>query len=159
MSSTASMAKRSFLLSRSMALSPPGRKRRRSFRRLALEEGGDALHQALGDVALRQRRPILDARLVDEVDGVGIAAEGAGRRRHVVGEDPVAALAGALRLGVLDHLLGLRSEADDEARAAIAGLAQAGEDVGVLDELEGGRRAVLLLELAAPPRRASRQRR
>src|SRR5260370_12026822 len=129
MSSTASMTKRSLLRSRNMALSRLRGKRRRSSRRLALEEGGDALRQALGDIALRQRWPILDARLVDEVDGVGVAAEGAGRRRHVVGEDPVAAFAGALRRGVLHHLLGLRGEPHAEARTSIPGLAQAGEDV------------------------------
>ena len=40
----------------------------------------------------------------DEVDRVAIAAHDAGLGRHVVGEDPVAALARELGLRVLDHV-------------------------------------------------------
>ena len=52
----------------------------------------DAVGQPLGDLALRQGRPALDAGRRHQMHGVPLAAEGAGGRRHIVGEDPVAAL-------------------------------------------------------------------
>ena len=64
--------------------------------------------------------------------------------RDVVGEDPVAALARALGLGVGDEVLGLGGKADDEARPAVPGGAQTREDVGILDQVQRRRRALLL---------------
>ncbi len=53
-------------------------------------------------------------------------------------------LAARFFCGVRDQILGLGGEADDEARAAIAGLAQRREDVGIFGELQRRRRAVFL---------------
>src|SRR5260221_12082039 len=104
----------------------------------------DALGQALGDVLLRQRRPILDAAGLDEVDGVAVSAERPARRRDVVGEYPIAALARQLLARVAHDLLGLGGKADDEGGSAIARLTQRLQDVGILGELERGRLAILL---------------
>src|SRR5258708_2077089 len=106
----------------------------------------DALRQTLGDVAFGERGPILDARGLDEVDRVAVAAERAARWRDIVGEDPVAALARQLLAGVAHDVGGLGREADDETRPAIAACAQRLEDVRVLAHLEG-RRLALLLDL------------
>ncbi len=71
-----------------------------------------------------------------------VAAEGAGAGRHVVGEDPVATLAGALGAGVGDDVVGLGGKADDQGRPVVGALRDAGEDVGVLGEAQqsAGRR-------------------
>ena len=59
-----------------------------------------------------------DAGRRDEMHRVVVAAHHAAFRRDVVRHDPVAALALQLRLGVLDHLLGLGREADRQLSAA-----------------------------------------
>src|SRR5438270_13257757 len=104
----------------------------------------DAAGQSLGDIALGEDGPILDPRGIDEMDRVAVAAERAARRRDVVGEDPVAALARQLLAGMAHDVGGLGGEADDEARPAITGLAQRLEDVRVLGPLERRRPAILL---------------
>src|SRR3546814_15836653 len=76
-----------------------------------------------------------------------VAAKGSRARRHVVGENPVAALAIELEARMLDHLFGLRGKADDEARALAPGLRQLGQDVRVLRQLERGGQAVVFLQL------------
>src|SRR2546430_3055132 len=53
------------------------------------ERDRDALGEPLGDLMLGHRRPILDRVAVHEMDGVPVAAKGAGAGRHVIGEDPV----------------------------------------------------------------------
>src|SRR4249920_2524844 len=68
---------------------------------------GDALGEAGGNLVLGHQWPVLDRVAVDQVDPVAVAAKGAGAGRHVVGEDPVAALARALRAGIGDDILGL----------------------------------------------------
>ena len=45
--------------------------------------------------------------------GVVVAAKGAGAGRDVIGDDPVAALAGQLGSGVFHHIAGLCCEAHD----------------------------------------------
>src|SRR5205809_673172 len=76
--------------------------------------------EALGDLTLGHRRPILDRIAVHEMDGVPLTAKGAAAGRHVIGEDPVAALALTLRPGVGDQILGLGGKADDERRPVVA---------------------------------------
>ena len=73
--------------------------------------------------------PALDAVGGDQMDLVGVAAHHVAR--DVVGDDPVAALARALGLRMLDHIFGLGGKADDELRPASA-RGEAGEDVGIL---------------------------
>ena len=108
----------------------------------ARQRVGDPLGEAGGDLALGHDRPVLDPVGVDEVDRVAVAAEGAGAGRHVVGEDPVAALARALGARVGDDVVGLGGKADDQAGRSLARRAIRGEDVGVLDEAQrsAGRR-------------------
>ena len=84
----------------------------------------------------------------DEMNGVAVAAHDAGRRRNIVGDDPVAALAGELRLGVGDDVVGLGRKAYDQPRPAGLAMRDGGEDVGVLHEFDG-RRPAMLLDLAA----------
>src|SRR5689334_11181102 len=93
------------------------------------ERSRDALGEPLGDLTLGHRRPILDRIAVHDVNRVSLAAEGAGSRRHVIGEDPVAALALALRAGVGDDILGFGGKADDEPRAVVAASGDRREDV------------------------------
>ena len=83
---------------------------------------GDPLGEPGGDLALGHHRPVLDPVGVDQVDRVAVAAEGAGAGRHVVGEDPVAALALPLGAGVGDDVLGLGGKADDQRRPVVAAL-------------------------------------
>src|SRR5262249_56726090 len=82
---------------------------------------GDARYEHARDFVLALRRPRLDAVGGDEMDAVEVAphdtASDAPCARHVIGEDPVAALAAALRGGVLDHVLGLGRKTGDERRA------------------------------------------
>ena len=93
---------------------------------------------------------VLDALGADQVHGVAFAAEGAGGRRHVVGHDPVAALAAALVDGVGDQVLGLGGEAHDQRGTPGAGLRQGGQDVRVGRKLQRRRLgARLLLDLGA----------
>src|SRR5438067_7421462 len=98
------------------------------------ERRGDALGEPVGNLALSHRRPILDGVAIDQMHGVPLAAEGAGARRYVVGDNPVAALALALGTGVGDDVLGLRGETDDEGRPVVAAPGDAGKDVRVLDK-------------------------
>ena len=85
-------------------------------------------------VVFRLVRPGLDALARDQVHRVAVAPHNAGRRRDIVGDDPVAALALALGAGICDHMLGLRGKADDEARPLRFALGDGRENVGVFDE-------------------------
>src|SRR5205807_9641988 len=76
-----------------------------------------------------------------------VAAEGAGSWRDIIGENPVAALAFQLEAGVLDDLVGLRREADDESRAIVAALRDAGEYIRVLGKTEHRRATSVLFQL------------
>ena len=78
-----------------------------------------------------------------QVDGVGVGPEGL-VDPDLVGDEQVAALAGQLGPGQVEHRTGLvarlRGEPDDQrpvGRAAV--LDQAGEDVGVANQLDGRR--------------------
>src|SRR3546814_21152657 len=101
--------------------------------------GGDPRGQTVGDGLLGHRRPVLHGVGGDEVDRIALSAEGAGTRRDIVGEDPVAALARAFGLSVGNDVLGLGGEADDQSRPAVPGLRQPGEDVGVLGDRKSTR--------------------
>ena len=68
----------------------------------------------------------------DEMNGIAIAAHDARRGRHVVGDDPVAALASQFGLGVLDHLFGLGGETDNKRRPSGLEFRHGREDVRVL---------------------------
>src|SRR5437762_14365617 len=87
---------------------------------LRYERGGNAFAEPVRNLALGHRRPILDRVAIDQVHRVALTAEGAGAGRHVVGDDPVAALALALGTGVGDDVLGLGSETDDQRRPIVA---------------------------------------
>src|SRR6185436_19223541 len=64
----------------------------------------DPIRQPVGNGLLAEPRPILNALGRDEVHGVLGSAEGAGRGRDIVGEDPVAALPGALKAARMSGL-------------------------------------------------------
>ena len=96
---------------------------------------------------------MLDVFLGDEVDGVAVAAHDAGFRRHVVGENPVAGFANKLLLGVLDHMLGFRGEADHEPRAICSKMRNGREDVGIFNERKLRRELAALFDLFAAVRR------
>ena len=119
------------------------------------ERGGDALDQRARHVIFRLRRPGFDAVRGDQMNRVGVAAHDAGLRRNVVGENPVAAFFGELRLGIGDDVIGLGGKADDEARPAGFAMRDGRQDIGILDQLERRRAALLLLDFAfARPVRA-----
>ena len=75
---------------------------------------------------------------------VGIAAHHI--TRHIIGHDPVHALAFALLAGVGDYVLRFRREADQQVGALRAG-GQTGENIGVFGEDQRGRRAAAFLDL------------
>src|SRR3954471_22223992 len=75
---------------------------------------GDPFGEAAGYVGLGGARPVFGPVRGDEMDLIVLAAHSAG---DVVGDDPVAALAVALRFRGGDDLVRLRGEADEEARA------------------------------------------
>lgn len=108
----------------------------------------NARGETIGNLVLGQGWPVLDARSADQVDGIAFAAEGAGGRRHVVGHDPVAALAPSLVDRIGHQVLGLGGKAHDHLRAPDARLRQGGENIGVGCELYRRRLcARLLLDL------------
>src|SRR4051794_24884499 len=111
------------------------------------ERRGDALGEPVGNLALSHRRPILDRIAIDQMHGVPLAAEGAGARRYVVRDDPVAALALALGAGVGDDVLGLRGETDDQRRPVVTAPGDAGKDVRVLDKAQVRRPFAVFLQL------------
>ena len=59
-----------------------------------------------------------------QMNGVAVAAHHAGRRRDVVGDDPVAALAREFCLGVLDQVFGLGGKADHQRRPLVAAVSR-----------------------------------
>src|SRR3546814_5058930 len=79
---------------------------------VASEGGGDLPAEPLGHLGLGHLRPVVDAFGGNELYAVAVAAKGSRARRHVVGENPVAALAIELEARMLDHLFGLRGKAD-----------------------------------------------
>jgi len=107
----------------------------------------DPLGEPCGDFVFGHHRPILEPVGIDQMDRVAVAAEGVRPRRHIVGEDPVAAFAKTLAAGVLDHIVGLRRKADDEGRPIVAALSDAGEDVRVFGKAERRWRPCILLQL------------
>ena len=74
--------------------------------------------QGAGDFVFGFWRPGFDFLAGDEMNRVDIAAHDAGCRRHIVGNDPVAALLGKLGLGVGNDIVGLGGEANDQRRPA-----------------------------------------
>ena len=79
--------------------------------------------------------------------GVAVATHHAAGRRHVVGDDPVAALARELRPGVVDEMLGLGGETDHQRRPGIGEPGDGGEDVRILHQFQPGQGAGGLLDL------------
>src|SRR5689334_10412259 len=96
----------------------------------------DPARETLRHVLLAQGRPVFDASGGNEMDGVGIAAEGSSAGGHIVGEDPVAALLLQLLLRMLDDMLGLGGEAYHQARPRLLGVREGSQDVGIGGELE-----------------------
>ena len=88
------------------------------------------------DLGLRARGHVGDACLVDELDVVGVDGEARAGLADVVRDDQIALLGDELRLRVLDHVVGLRREADEQRRLAFAPRAERGEQVGVRDEID-----------------------
>ena len=68
---------------------------------------------------------------------VAVAAEGAGRRRHVIGDDPIAALAGSFGPGLLDHPFGFGGKADHQAWPGFPFGGKHRQDIGVLGQHQG----------------------
>src|SRR6056297_960899 len=115
----------------------------------------DPLGQFSRHLGLAHARPAFRAVSGDERHGILGPAHDARPGAHVVGEDPVAAFAGALGRGVGDHVTGLGGKAHDEARSPLVHRAHGGEDVGVLGKLQRRGTVRTLLEFAvARPRHA-----
>ena len=70
------------------------------------------------DLFLARFRPVLDAFSGDQVNAVARIAHDS--TAHVVGNDPVGILVGALGDGILDHPLGLGRKTDEQLRALLA---------------------------------------
>ena len=79
---------------------------------------GDTLGEARRHVALAQGRPVLDAIIRDQMDGIVIAAHNVAG--NIVGDDPVTALGGELGLPIGNQRLRLGGEADNQGRALVA---------------------------------------
>src|SRR5256886_8013593 len=114
------------------------------------QRGRDAFGEPLGDLMLGHRRPILDRVAVHEMDRVPVAAKGAGAGRHVIGEDPVAALALALRTSIRDDILGLGGKADNQPRPVVAASGDRREDAWVFDKPQAWRPPAVPFPLLAP---------
>ena len=79
-------------------------------------------------------RALVPTGIAYQMHAIFAAAESAGARRHIVGENPVAALFLALLDRVLDQILSLGGETDEKARPTVSGIGQGLEDVGIGDE-------------------------
>src|SRR5580704_373413 len=121
----------------------PGRSRFRTHKRR-----GDALDQKPRYLALRLRRPRFDAVWRNQVNDFDVAAHDPGRRRHIVGQDPVAAFPGELGFGIGNEVVSLRGKTDDEARPAGFAMRDCRQDVRVFGERQRRRATGLLLDLA-----------
>ena len=66
---------------------------------------------------------------------------------HVIGHDPVAALARQLGAGVGLDVVGLGGEADHQPRPLRTGARQGGQDIGILHQAQGRRPVLALLQL------------
>ena len=72
------------------------------------------------------------------MDEVVVAAEDIATPRHLIGENPVAALGRELGGGIGLQVFGLGGEADHQARALRAGGTQVGQDVRVFRKFQSG---------------------
>ena len=92
---------------------------------------------------------------------VAVAAHHAGRRRDIVGDDPVAALAREFGLGVVDQMLGLGGKADHQRRPPVPQFRDRRKDIGIFHQLQRRHAARKSSSASARPhwRRASRRRR
>ena len=95
----------------------------------------DALGEMFGDGKFGHLRPRVSGIFGDQVHGVVVTGKGAGRRRDVVGNDPVTTFAGSFLGGVFDHVIGFGSKADDQGRTLVAGFGNGRQDVGVFYHL------------------------
>ena len=86
-----------------------------------------ARHFVLASAAARLRR----RTRVTSVNGVAVAAHDAGLRRNVVGENPVAAFAGELGLGIGGDILGFGGKADHQFWPLRLAVGDGREDVGI----------------------------
>src|SRR3546814_18718003 len=93
---------------------------------VASEGGGDLPAEPLGHLGLGHLRPVVDAFGGNELYAVAVAAKGIRARRHVVGENPVAALAIELEARMLDPLFGLRRKAEAETQIGRAAVGERG---------------------------------
>src|SRR5262252_3792630 len=80
------------------------------------------------------------------MDRIAVTAESASPRGYIVGQYPVAALALKLAAGVADDVVRLRRKADDENGPVVAALCDAGEDIGVLGQVQQRRAATVFFE-------------
>ena len=91
--------------------------------RLRVDPGFPPAGQGLGAVGGDQRH-----RVFRPAHDAGIGA-------HIVGHDPVTALARALGGGIGDHVVGLGGKAHHQSRPPVAALRHPGQDVGVFGKL------------------------
>src|SRR5215472_6578273 len=99
------------------------------------------------DLILGLLGPVFDPARADEMYLVAIPAHHARFDRHVVGQDPVAALGFELGLGMLDDAFGLGRETDDKFWALGFELGNRRQDIRVLDECEARYAAAVFLDL------------
>src|SRR5512145_2052475 len=102
---------------------------------------GDAPRDPMRDLVLRQAIPGFDTVRIDEMYGIGVAAERSAARADVVGDDPVAAFAATLGFGVRDNVLGFGGEADDQPRPRFSLGGEGRENIGIFRQLERWRPA------------------
>ena len=101
----------------------------------------DAIEELGCDTLLREERQLLELPVRPyEEHRVLVDLESRIRARDVVGHDQIAAFASELSLGRRDHIVTLGGEADD--RPIALACTDLGEDVRVLDQLEGQAAAV-----------------
>src|SRR5262249_27244455 len=92
-------------------------------------------------------RAALDPRRADSEYLVALPAHHARLDRHVVGQDPVAALGFELGLGVLDDAFGLGRETDDKFWPLGFELGNRRQDIRILDKCEARYAAAAFLDL------------
>ena len=91
----------------------------------------DAERQPARDFVLIETRPILDPGGIDNMNGVGIAAESPCAGRYIVGDDPITAFGAPLLDRLFDDLFGFGSEADNQRCALCVGAAERGQNIWV----------------------------
>jgi len=110
-----------------------------------VQEAGNALHQATGDLALVHRRPVFDTGMGHDAHCVAVAAHDPAFGAYIIGDDPVGALSLQFDLSVLDEVLRLGREPDQQHGPEAVMMPDGRQNIRVFDERERRRGAGAVL--------------